>query len=145
PFVQRKQYWREPILMQRVGLPDKQSPSMAIYLQADTHQIQFIQPVADVTHAITEAKRYQWQPFTKLLKLPTALGVRPVFNRKGYVTGSERPERWLFWPMGVKNPGALRRFGDHAISFIGRRYFDDPQLLEKVSGLKPGPFSAHAK
>jgi hypothetical protein len=34
--------------------------------------------------------------------------------------------------MGVKNPGALRRFGDHAISFVGRRYFDEPRLLERL-------------
>lgn len=140
PFRSNNNYWREPVLMQRVRSPGKKSPSMAIYLQADTHQIQYIQPVADISktgHQIVAAKSYQSVPFSQLLKLPTKSGVRPVFNKQGYVTGSERPERWLFWPMGVKNPGALRRFGDHAISFVGRRDFDDPNLLEKVSGLKP--------
>ena len=138
PFRSNNSYWREPVLMQRVRLPTKSNSSMAIYLQADTHQIQHIQPVADIakTTQVVTVKSYQLAPFSQLLKLSTGSGIRPVFNRQGYVAGSERPERWLFWPMGVKNPGALRRFGDHAISFVGRRYFDDPYLLEKVSGFK---------
>lgn len=146
PFSRSSHYWREPVLMQRVRLPAKSSSRMAIYLQADTHQIQYVVPAAEMVaadHLIVATKNYQLQPFSKLLKLPVKSGVRAVFNNKGYVAGSERPERWLFWPMGVNNPGALRRFGDHAISFVGRRYFDDPRLLEKVSGLKP--FSSHAK
>ena len=125
--------------MQRIRLSAKSNPRMAIYLQADTHQIQYIHPVTEIAEkapGITNIKDYRLQPFSKLLKLPTAEGIRPVFDQKGYVPGSGRPERWIFWPMGVKNPGALRRFGGHAISFVGRRYFDDPHLLEKVSGLK---------
>lgn len=140
PFNNNRRYWREPVLMQRITVPPQSNPRMAIYLQADTHQIQYLQPVATASrdsHGKTVDSRYQLQPFSSLLKLPSDSGVRPVFNHKGYVAGSERPERWLFWPMGVKNPGALRRFGDHAISFVGRRYFDDPHLLEKVSGLMP--------
>ena len=140
PFKPSNSYWREPILMHRISLPSKSKPQMAIYLQSDTHQIQYLQPVTEAVIKVDQAvvaKNYQLQPFSTLLQLPTASGVRPVFNRSGYVTGSERPERWLFWPMGVKNPGALRRFGDHAISFVGRRYFDDPNLLSYFT-LAPG-------
>ena len=139
PYKKLNRYWREPVLMQRIRLPARSDPRMAIYLQANTHQIQFVQPITEVVEdaqKVTSITSYQLQPFSQLLKLPTASGVRPVFNWNGYISGSERPERWLFWPMGVKNPGALRRFGNHAISFVGRRYFDDPHLLEKVSGLK---------
>ena len=131
-FNRSQSYWREPISMHRVRLPAKSSPRMAIFIQSDTHQIQYIQPEAELVvknYEVASSKHYALKPFSQLLKLPTATGVRPVFNAKGYVSGSERPERWLFWPMGVRNPGALRRFGDHAMSFVGRRYFDDPNLL----------------
>ncbi len=138
PFKPSSRYWQEPVLMQRVDSPPRLMPRMAVYLQADTHQIQYLEPAAKLSKGSQERtinKHYQLQPFSRLLTLSSDTGVRPVFNTKGYVAGSERPERWVFWPMGVKNPGALRRFGDHAISFVGRRYFDDPHLLEKVSGL----------
>ncbi|WP_299201598.1 hypothetical protein [uncultured Amphritea sp.] len=78
------------------------------------------------------SKQYQLLPFTDLLQLATKDSPRSVFNPEGYVAGSERPERWLFWPMGISNPGALRRPGDHAIRFIGTLHFDDPLILEKL-------------
>jgi hypothetical protein len=52
------------------------------------------------------------------------------------VPGSERGERWLFWPMGVPEPGAMRQWGRHATAFVGRRHFDDPWLLERYFMLK---------
>ena len=138
PFKKQDRYWREPVLMQRIRLSAKSNVSVAIYLQADTHHIQYLRQVTELnekSQGTTDTRGYQLQPFSKLLALPGPYGIRPVFDENGYVPDSERPERWLFWPMGVRNPGALRRFGDHAISFVGRRYFDDPHLLEKVSGL----------
>ena len=131
PFKPINNRWQEPVTMQRIT-PAK---PMAVYISADTHQISYLQPATNITHPIDFTKEYRLAPFSGLLNLPTENGVRSIFNTSGYVAGSERPERWFFWPMGVKNPGALRRFGDHAISFVGRRYFDDPHLLEKVSGL----------
>jgi len=64
------------------------------------------------------------------LALPAG-GAKSFFNHNGLVSGSERPERWLFWPMGVRSPGAMRQWGTHAIAFIGRRHFDDPYLIDK--------------
>ena len=39
-------------------------------------------------------------------------------------------ERFLFWPMGVPAPGAMRQRGHHTTAFVGRRHFDDPWLIE---------------
>jgi hypothetical protein len=36
----------------------------------------------------------------------------------------------LFWPMGIKNAGAMRQAGRQATAFVGRRHFDDPDLFE---------------
>jgi hypothetical protein len=47
------------------------------------------------------------------------------------VPGTERGERWLFWPMGIREPGAMRQWGRHATAFVGRRHFDDPGLLAR--------------
>jgi len=63
-------------------------------------------------------------------------GRRSVFRPDGVVPGSERGERWLFWPMGVPEPGAMRQWGRHATAFVGRRHFDDPWLLERYFMLK---------
>ncbi len=58
-------------------------------------------------------------------------GRRSLFGPDGLVAGTERGERWLFWPMGVRSPGAMRQWGHHAVAFVGRRHFDDPGLLER--------------
>jgi hypothetical protein len=33
--------------------------------------------------------------------------------------------------MGIDNPGAMRQWGNHATAFIGRRHFDDADLIER--------------
>ena len=63
-------------------------------------------------------------------------GRRSLFRPDGIVPGTERGERWLFWPMGVPEPGAMRQWGRHATAFVGRRHFDDPNLLERYFTLK---------
>jgi hypothetical protein len=50
---------------------------------------------------------------------------------EGRVAGTERLERWFFWPMGVPSAGAMRQWGRHATAFVGRRHFDDPDLVER--------------
>ncbi len=55
-----------------------------------------------------------------------------LFDERGLLPQSRRPERYLFWPMGIASAGALRAHGRHAIAFIGRRHFDDPFLLEEL-------------
>ena len=56
---------------------------------------------------------------------------RSLFSDNGLVRGTERAERWLFWPMGIESPGAMRQRGRHATAFVGRRHFDDPLLISR--------------
>jgi hypothetical protein len=58
-------------------------------------------------------------------------GTRSIFRPDGIVPGSERAERYLFWPMGIAEPGAMRQWGRHATAFVGRRHFDDADLMER--------------
>jgi hypothetical protein len=56
---------------------------------------------------------------------------RSVFTPDGFIAGSERSERFLYWPMGIASAGAMRQWGRHATAFVGRRHFDDADLLER--------------
>ena len=60
---------------------------------------------------------------------------RSLFGPDGIVAGTERGERWLFWPMGIAEPGAMRQWGRHATAFVGIRHFDDPNLIERYFDL----------
>ncbi|MGB1258180.1 MAG: hypothetical protein ACPG51_20070, partial [Thiolinea sp.] len=117
-FTADTSYHSEPVIAEHVTA----ARQMQVYISRDTHQIIDLRPVT--SHA-ANTRHYPLREFTELLQLT-------VFDRQGYVPGSERPERWFFWPMGVRNPGAVRRFGEHAVSFIGKRHFDDPYLLHDV-------------
>ena len=56
---------------------------------------------------------------------------RSVFGPDGLIAGSERAERFFFWPMGIASAGQMRQWGRHATAFVGRRHFDDPHLFDR--------------
>ena len=78
------------------------------------------------------AAAYGFAEDDDLRALPTA-AARPAarFGPDGIVPGTERGERLLFWPTGVNDTGAMRQWGRHATAFLGRRHFDDPDLIER--------------
>jgi hypothetical protein len=76
--------------------------------------------------------RYEILPYNELRSLARLDGGRAsAFGPDGLVAVSERPERLLFWPMGIRSAGAMRQWGRQATAFVGRRHFDDADLLEK--------------
>jgi len=96
--------------------------------------------VATRTHYIVNVRAdtsasgsvYQLADDNDLRVLPTAdHRTRSAFGPDGIVPGTERGERLLFWPMGIDNSGAMRQWGTHATAFIGRRHFDDADLIER--------------
>jgi hypothetical protein len=99
-----------------------------VSLATATHYIERVALVRG-TDSLT---RYAFHPYNELRSLPRAGGgSRSLFGQDGLVAGSERLERWLFWPMGVASAGAMRQWGRHATAFVGRRHFDDADLLER--------------
>lgn len=77
-------------------------------------------------------KTYRFEDYDSLRSLAyNEQRRRSLFGPDGLVRGSERAERWLFWPMGIENPGAMRQRGRHATAFVGRRHFDEPQLVSR--------------
>ncbi|MEK6245394.1 MAG: hypothetical protein AABM33_12950, partial [Pseudomonadota bacterium] len=76
--------------------------------------------------------RYELRPYGDLRSLLRTSGPRAgAFGPDGLVPGTERAERFVFWPMGIASAGAMRQWGRHATAFIGRRHFDDADLFEK--------------
>ena len=76
-------------------------------------------------------RNYELRPYRELRTLARADGTRRnVFDEQGIIRGSERLERFFFWPMGIAEPGAMRILGRHATAFVGLRHFDDSDLLE---------------
>ncbi|HSJ81831.1 MAG TPA: hypothetical protein VK910_11490 [Thiobacillus sp.] len=79
------------------------------------------------------AQRMASEPYDALRSLPAGDGGRrSLFGAHGLVPGSERPERFILWPMGIRSPGAMRQWGRHPVAFVGRRHFDDPFLFESL-------------
>ena len=76
--------------------------------------------------------RYALRPLRRAA-LAAALhgGQRSAFGPDGLIAGTERRERFFFWPMGIASAGAMRQWGRQATAFVGRRHFDDADLLER--------------
>ncbi len=72
-----------------------------------------------------------------LRTLPTANGTRSAFGPNGIVPGTDRGERLVTWPLGIENAGAMREWGRHATALVGRRQFDDADLIERRFEIQP--------
>ncbi|MGE0876357.1 MAG: hypothetical protein AB7O31_16975 [Burkholderiales bacterium] len=76
--------------------------------------------------------RYELRSYDELRSIRRLDGRRSsVFGPDGLIAGTERAERFVFWPMGIPSAGAMRQWGRHATAFTGRRHFDDADLMER--------------
>jgi hypothetical protein len=112
---------------------------IALRLAAGTHYLQRVRLVdgaAEVT-ADDAALRYRLRDADELRSLGVAGAAaggplfRSVYDDAGMIPGTERRERYFFWPMGIASAGQMRQWGRHATAFVGRRHFDDPHLLDR--------------
>ncbi len=81
---------------------------------------------------------YEIADYDELRSMPAGAGKRrSAFGPDALMPGTERGERVFFWPMGVPSAGAMRQWGHHATAFVGRRHFDDVDLIERRFRLQP--------
>ena len=100
-----------------------------IRIEHGSHYIERVYFDDSVLHNIIS---YQFADSNELRSLPIKDNkYRSVFGQDGIIQSSQRGERYLFWPMGIPEPGAMRQWGHHATAFVGRRHFDDARLFEK--------------
>ncbi len=55
---------------------------------------------------------------------------RSMFDGQGIAWGSERVERFIYFPTGIPSIGSMRQRGHHAITLSEKTYFDEPGLFE---------------
>jgi hypothetical protein len=111
-------------------VPQLAPPGQPLVLRI-SHQTHYIQRVYLFGHRLP-AHPMAWRDYDALRSLPDGRGHRSMFGAHGIVPGSERPERFLLWPMGVRSPGAMRQWGRHDTAFVGQRHFDDPYLIQTL-------------
>ena len=108
------------------GIAETERPLLRI--ASGTHYIERV----SIVRGSDSVARYELRPYGELRSLQRLAGGRAsMFGADGLVPGSERPERRLFWPSGIASAGAMRQWGRQATAFVGRRHFDDADLIEK--------------
>lgn len=124
-------YFESPLLPQ--SAPEQQP--LVLRVAHHTHFIQRIYHDASPngeSPAVQADQPMIWEDYDALRSLPAAEGYRSLFGKYGLVSGTERSERFLLWPMGIRSPGAMRQWGRHSTAFNGRRHFDDAFLIESL-------------
>ncbi|MFM9971354.1 MAG: hypothetical protein ACKVQK_23475 [Burkholderiales bacterium] len=107
--------------------------SLVLHLEAGTHYLRRVshQGVAPDAHLYEFAEDDELRSLRLPASEPGGAARRSAFGPDGIIAGTERAERFLFWPMGVDNAGAMRQWGRHATAFVGERHFDDADLFER--------------
>lgn len=128
--------WPEPPLVMAPAPDLRPRARPVLWVSSAAHYLQglsssTVETLADLG-AGQDASEYVFEDYTALYGVPHPKGKRSLFDRHGVVRGSERSERLYLWPMGIRSPGAMRERGRHATAFIGRRHFDDADLVDQL-------------
>lgn len=124
-------YFEAPLLPQ----PAPEQQPLVLRIAHHTHFIQRLYHDSaqdDQSAAIRAEQPLMWEDYDVLRSLPSDGGYRSMFGPHGLIAGTERSERFILWPMGVRSPGAMRQWGRHATAFNGRRHFDEAFLIESL-------------
>lgn len=100
---------------------------VAVHLAAGTHHIHAVRAAEP---GVGNGYRIGVDDALRSIPLPGG-GTRSLYGPDGIVDGTQRNERLLFWPLGIRDAGAMRQWGRHATAFVGRRHFDDAFLLDR--------------
>jgi hypothetical protein len=123
--------YEEPPLIFKAPEIDPLKERMVISIDSHTHYIQHL-----YSSSRTEAPAstvYGLVDYGQLRSLPYSEGNRrSMFTQDSLAPGSQRLERYILWPTGVLSPGAMRQYGRHAVSFVGKRHFDEPFYMDRV-------------
>jgi len=113
-----------------LAIPTQAQPTrLTVSITSGEHYLNRVSFEPAVSGQVTEADVLPEDVLTSL-----ALGKRSdrrsLFGPDGIVPGTDRSERWLLWPMGIKSAGAMRQPGTQATAFVGRRHFDDGDIID---------------
>ncbi len=129
--VLKKIDYAEKPLVLKAPSAHPNSARMVIALETRTHYVKSLYTFP--REMKTDSVGYSLADYDQLRSLKySAHEHRSFFREDSLVNGSERLERYLLWPTGVLSPGAMRQWGRHSVAFVGKRHFDDPNLIEKI-------------
>ncbi|CZF77700.1 hypothetical protein GCE9029_00365 [Grimontia celer] len=115
--------------IQNYLFPNTDEGRFEISLTAEEHMINAVHVIDNIAPDI----ELQAAALGETLVLSDSQGNNHTpFDEYGILNESLRGERWFLWPFGVRSPGAMRQYGQHAIAFIGERHFDDAFLLQTL-------------
>lgn len=115
-------------------LPDAAPPArLVVRIASRTHYVLGVAATAPGQARQSGDAAYALVSEDELRRLPVqgTATTRSLYGPDGLVAGTERGERFLFWPMGIASAGAMRQWGHHATAFVGRRHFDDADLIAR--------------
>lgn len=121
-------YFESPLLPQQA--PEQRPPVLRIAHR--THFIQRVYHDESPPESPAVAQTMAWEEYDTLRSLTADDGHHSLFGKHGLIAGTERRERFILWPMGIRSPGSMRQWGHHATAFVGRRHFDDAFLIESL-------------
>lgn len=109
-------------------IPDK---GVALRLRAGTHALRRL--VFEVEAFAEHKRNYQLVRYEELYLLRRPDGkTQSLFGPDGLIAGTDHADESWLWASGVRKPGALRQYGRHVTTYVGRRHFDDAFLLETL-------------
>lgn len=116
----------EPEFIAPVAAPAEEA---TLRVATGSHEIRRVVAAEQTGDAIRQ--QYELHLYEDLFTLARPEGgTRSLFGPDGLVPGTRGVDPLASLASGILQPGALRQYGHHAISHVGRRYFDDPYLLE---------------
>lgn len=129
--VRTKIEYAEPPLILTAPDLDPSIDFITVAMESRTHYVQHLYPRPRELRP--EAAAYSLADYGQLRSLPySSVDRRSMFDQYSLAPGSERLERFILWPTGVLSPGGMRQWGRHAVAFVGRRHFDDPDYMDKM-------------
>lgn len=132
-FADNQNKDEEALLVPAIAPDIKPGDTIHIRVASNTHYIQGV----SLHHNTRPEKQYVLRDYDELRQLSYQGSSKSMFGENGIVARSSRKERFILWPMGVADPGAMRQWGHHATAFIGRRHFDEPFLLQRYFTITP--------
>jgi len=130
-LVREKIDYAEPPLILKAPDFNPAKEFMTISMESRTHYVQHLYSSSRELQPATTI--YSLIDYSQLRSLPYSTDDRKsIFSQNSIIAGSERSERFILWLTGVLSPGAMRQWGRHAVSFVGKRHFDDPFFMDRM-------------
>ena len=101
---------------------------LSLRIKSGWHQVNHI----SATGLLSDYIPYRLVPYEQLEKLPLdGQRFESLFDPDGIAKNTGRIEPLIFFPMGIPQVGSMRQRGHHAVKFVGREHFDDPNIFDQ--------------